>query len=245
MAAATTTTDEQMSVLEAKIDVLTEQVQFLAASARDAELRRAQWDDLRTEMTPIIGEAFQVVSHELDDVRDFVQPTDLWRIAKRVARNTELIERMFDQLEGLSDLTSEVAPLGKDMFVIAMTKLDEMERKGYFSLATAGMDVLDRVVSSFTEEDVNQLGDNIVLILNTVKEMTQPEVMQLLQRTAHGIRDAEVEEIGLMKLAWRMRNPAVRRGMSRMLKVLESFADVTPATLGDTEENDQTNDNVA
>jgi len=238
-AAATTTPQDQMAVLEAKIDALTEQVQFLAATARDAELRRAQWDDLRTEMTPIVGEVFQVVSHELDDVKEFVQPTDLWRLAKRVARNTELIDKMFDQLEGLSDLTSEIAPLGKDMFLVAMTRLDEMERKGYFAFASASADVLDRVVSSFTEEDVNQLGENIVLILNTVKEMTQPEVMQLLQRTAHGVREADVEEIGLLKLAWGMRNPAVRRGMSRMLKVLESFADV-PAP---SEEFDQKNEN--
>ncbi|MBU1228136.1 MAG: hypothetical protein KJ698_13110 [Actinobacteria bacterium] len=245
MAAVTTMPVEQTTAFEAKIDALTEQVHYLAAVARDAELRRAQWDDLRSEMTPVIGEAFQLVSHELDDVRDFLQPTDLWRLAKRIARNTELIEKMFDQLEGLSELTSDVAPLGRDMFLIVMTKLDELERKGYFSLAGAGMGVLDRVVSSFSEEDVNQLGDNIVLILNTVKEMTQPEVMQLLQRTAAGVREAEVEEIGLLKLMWRMRNPAVRRGMSRMLKVLESFADATPATLGDLDNDDQTNDNVA
>ncbi len=245
MATATTTPAEQMAVLEAKIDALTEQVQYLAATARNGELRRSQWDDLRSEMTPIVGEAFQLVSHELDDVREFVQPADLWRLAKRVARNTELIEKMFDQLEGLSDLTSEIAPLGRDMFLIAMTKLDEMERKGYFSLAGAGMNVLDRVVSSFTEEDVNQLGENIVLILNTVKEMTQPEVMQLLQRTAHEVREAEAEEIGLLKLLWGMRNPAVRRGMSRLLKVLESFADVTPATHGDLAGDDQKHDNVA
>jgi len=245
MTAATTMAEEQMAGLESKIDALSEQVQFLAATARDAEIRRAQWDDLRTEMTPIIGEAFQVVSSELDDVRDFVQPADMWRLVKRVARNTELIEKMFDQLEGLSDLTSEVAPLGRDMFVIAMTKLDEMERKGYFSLAAAGMEVFDRVVSSFTEEDVRQLGENIVLILNTVKEMTQPEVMQLLQRTAHEVRGAEAEEIGLLKLMWGMRNPAVRRGMSRMLKVLESFADVKPAAPMDLDQDDQTNENVA
>ena len=229
---ATTTTTPDLAAIEAKIDALSEQVAYLAAATRDAQVRRDQWDDLRTDLTPIAAEAFQVVSKELDDVREFVEPTDLWRIAKRVARNTELIERMFDQLEGLSDLAGEVAPLGRDMFITAMTRLDEMERKGYFGFASGGMEVLDRIVTSFSEEEVHQLGENIVLILNTVKEMTQPEVMQLLQRTAHEVRSAEVEEIGLLKLMWGMRNPAVRRGMSRVLKVLESFADVTPAKLG-------------
>ncbi|MCJ7724861.1 MAG: hypothetical protein MUP76_00525, partial [Acidimicrobiia bacterium] len=92
MATATTTPD--LATREAKIDALTDQVRFLAATARDAELRRAQWDDLRADMTPIVGEAFQLITHELDDVRDFVQPADLWRLMKRVARNTELIEKM-------------------------------------------------------------------------------------------------------------------------------------------------------
>ncbi|MCB2224369.1 MAG: hypothetical protein KQH83_09390 [Actinobacteria bacterium] len=229
MAAATTT--DRLEAIEQKLDALADQMGYLAAATRDAELRRTQWDDLRSDLTPIMGEAFQVVSHELDEVREFVQPADLWRILKRMARNTELIERMFDQLEGLSDLTTEVGPLGRDMFLTAMAKLDEMERKGYFAFAREGMGVLDRVVTSFGEDDVRQLGENIVLILNTVKEMTQPEVMQLLQRTAHEVREAEVEEIGLLRLMWKMRSPAVRRGMSRMLKVLESFADVTPATL--------------
>jgi uncharacterized protein YjgD (DUF1641 family) len=238
---ATTTTPSIESLCD-KVDSLTEQVAYLAAVTRDAELRRTQWDDLRADLTPIAAEAFQVVSRELDDVRQFVEPTDLWRIAKRVARNTELIEKMFDQLEGLSDLATEVAPLGRDMFTTAMTKLDEMERKGYFGFASGGMGVLDRVVTSFSQDDVEALGDNIVLILNTVKEMTQPEVMQLLQRTVHEVREAEVEEAGVLKLLWRMRSPAVRRGMGRMLKVLESFADVTPASPGGTtDQNDDTN----
>jgi uncharacterized protein YjgD (DUF1641 family) len=235
---ATATAADQLAVLEEKLDALTEQVHYLAQSARDAQLRRSQWDELRTDLTPIAGEAFQAISRELDDVREFVEPSDLWRLAKRVARNTENLERMFEQLESLSDLGAEVVPLGRDMFLGAMGSLDEMERKGYFTFARSGMGVLDRVVTSFTQEDVDQLGDNIVLILNTVKEMTQPEVMQMLQRTAHEVREAEVEEIGLLKLMWRMRRPAVRRGLSRVLNVLESLADVEPATLEEAEKQD-------
>lgn len=229
--ATTLTAEDRLAALEAKLDAVADQVGYLAEATRDAEVRRAQWDELRSDLTPVVGEAFQMVSAELDDVRRFVQPSDLWRLGKKVARNTENIEKLFDQIEGLSDLASEIAPLGRDMFLTAMTRLDEMERKGYFSFASSAMGVLDRVVTSFSQEEVDQLGDNIVLILNTVKEMTQPEVMQLLRRTAHEVREAEVEEIGLIRLMWRMRNPAVRRGLSRMLKVLESFADVRPASL--------------
>ncbi len=237
MATATTAEADRLASLEQKIDALTDQVHFLAETARDTELRRAQWDDLRSELNPVMGEAFVAVSKELDDVREFVEPADLWRLAKRVARNAELIEKMIDQLEGLSDLGADVVPLGRDMFLSAMARLDEMERKGYFAFGAGAMDVMDRVVTSFSTEDIDNLGENVVLILNTVKEMTQPEVMQLLQRTAQEVREAEVEEIGLIRLMWGMRNPAVRRGMSRMLRVLESFADMKPVAPGDQEIN--------
>ena len=116
----------------------------------------------------------------------------------------------------------------------AMARLDDLERRGYFGFARGGTEVLDRVVTSFADDDIEQLGDNIVLILNTIKEMTQPEIMRMLQRTAQEVRDAEVEEIGLFRLMWRMRNPAVRRGLSRVLKVLESLADVDTVVLDKT-----------
>ena len=80
-------------------------------------------------------------------------------------------------------------------------------------------------MSSFTEEDVNALGDNIVLILNTVKDMTQPEIMGMLQRTIHTVQEQEEPSeppsmIGLLK---EMRDPDVRRGLGRLLAVLRSM----------------------
>jgi uncharacterized protein YjgD (DUF1641 family) len=225
------TTVDQLATLEQKLDDLADQVRLVAEAQRMEQLRRAQWDELRKDLTPVAGEAFAAVSRELDEVRDFVEPSDLWSLAKRVARNTQNIERMLGQLESISELSGDLAPLGRDMMLTLMTRLDEFERRGYVAFAKSGAGVLDRIVTSFSEEDVEALGDNIVLILQTVKEMTQPEVMRLLQRTAAGVRDSEVEEIGLLKAMWRMRNPAVRRGLSRVLKVLESFSDLEPATL--------------
>ncbi|MCO5191292.1 MAG: hypothetical protein M9918_24275 [Anaerolineae bacterium] len=43
------------------------------------------------------------------------------------------------------------------------------------------MGILDRIVTNYTEDDIEQLGENIVLILDTLKEMTQPELMRLLR----------------------------------------------------------------
>ena len=52
---------------------------------------------------------------------------------------------------------------------------------------------MDQVVTSFGEEDVKQLGDNVVLILNTVKSLTQPEMLNLVNGLTAGFHAAEAE----------------------------------------------------
>jgi uncharacterized protein YjgD (DUF1641 family) len=144
---------------------------------------------------------------------------------KRLMRNTRNIEKMLDQMEAVSELTSEVMPLTEGMFLTLMSRLDEMERKGYFTFLQGGMEIMDTVVSNFTEEDVTQLGDNIVLILNTMKEMTQPEVMQLLSSTASVMREEDIpENVSMLYLMRQFNDPAVRKGLARTMNVLKTVS---------------------
>jgi uncharacterized protein YjgD (DUF1641 family) len=61
-----------------------------------------------------------------------------------------------------------------------MKKLDEYDRKGYFQFIKELQGIADNVVTSFSAEDVKLLSDNIVTILNTVKNLTQPEMLQAI-----------------------------------------------------------------
>jgi uncharacterized protein YjgD (DUF1641 family) len=107
-----------------------------------------------------------------------------------------------------------------------MTRLSEMEEKGYFSFVQGGMAIMDEVVSNFTEEDVQQLGENIVLILQTVKEMTQPEIMTLMRTSANVLRDEQVpEKVSMLDIVRQMNDPEVRRGLSKTLNVLKTFSE--------------------
>jgi uncharacterized protein YjgD (DUF1641 family) len=83
----------------------------------------------------------------------------------------------------------------------------------------------DRIVTSFTEEDVRQLGENIVLILQTVKEMTQPQIMTMLRQTAHVVNDEEPVDTSLFGIVRQLNDPAVKRGLAKTLQVLKSVAE--------------------
>jgi uncharacterized protein YjgD (DUF1641 family) len=143
---------------------------------------------------------------------------------RRLIEALPTLEAGLGQLEAVAELARQVSELGRPVLDTATTRLAELDERGYFGFVRAGAGVMDRVVTSFSEEDVAALGDNIVLILDTVKQMTQPEVMGMLRRTIHTVQEEEPgEPPSLLSLVREMRDPQVRRGLSRLLAALRSM----------------------
>ena len=214
--------DPSFVELNQKLDALTAQVAYLTEQTQIAERERQGRAELVHDLTPIANEAFRLTVEQLEQVQEYVDLGDLLRLLKRLLRNGRNLDKMLDQLESVADLADTVGPLADEAFGKAVGMLAEMEHKGYFGFAKSGVRIVDNVVTSFTEEDVNRLGDNIVLILNTVKDMTQPEIMSFL-RTTLLVAEREVEkpvDISYRGLLRQMRDPAVRRGLALTLRVL-------------------------
>jgi uncharacterized protein YjgD (DUF1641 family) len=74
------------------------------------------------------------------------------------------------------------------------------------------------------------LGDNVVLILNTVKSLTQPEMLNLVNGLTAGFHAAEVEaeagqlDTSLFGLLRQMRDLEVRRGLAVTLATLKKMS---------------------
>ncbi len=218
--------DQTIVELNQKIDALTVQMAYLTEETRLQQRRRQEMDELKNDLTPIMTEAFRLSVEQLDEVESYVQLEDVLRLAKRLARNTRNLERMLDQLESLAELGRDFSPLTQDAFLTLMTLLDEMERKGYFNFVRGGMGIMDNVVTSFTEEDVRQLGENVVLILQTVKEMTQPDIMQMMRSTASVIREEETaDNVSMLSILRQLNDPAVKRGLAKTLTVLKTVSE--------------------
>lgn len=218
--------DQALLEMNAKLDALTAQVAFLAEEARLEKRRRQEWDELKNDLTPIASDMYRLAVDQLDEVESYVQLEDGLRLLKRLMRNTRNLEQMLDQLESTIAMWQDVSPLTQDAFLTVMNRLDEMERKGYFMFMRGGMSIMDRVVSSFTADDVAQLGENVVLILQTVKEMTQPEVMTMLRHTASVMREEEPSgDVSMFSILRQLNDPAVKRGLAKTLSVLKTVSE--------------------
>ncbi len=216
---------ETIADLSAKLDRLSAQVEFLTEEALAQRERRQERRELTDDLVPIAREAYLYAVDQLAQVEQYATMDDVTHLVKKLIRNTKNLEEMLDRLESLQQLVDEVTPLSQDAFIALMEALADFERRGYFGFARSGVKVIDNVVSNFTEEDVEALGDNVVLILQAVREMTQPEIMTMVRNTAQTVRTAEIPE----KLSWRelirqMRDPAVKKGLARFMLTMRSVA---------------------
>ncbi len=211
--------------LNRKIYYLTEQMAFVTAEVLQQKQRRLEWDELKNDATPIFHDIFRISVEQLDEVESYVQFEDILHLFKRLLRNTRNLEQMLDQLESVMELWQDLNPLSQDAFLVLMERLDEMERKGYFAFLQGGMQILDNIVTSFDKEDVRLLGENVVLILQTIKEMTQPDIMKMLRSTVHAAKEEEPVDTSLLGIVRQLNDPAVKRGLAKTLNVLKTVAD--------------------
>lgn len=146
------------------------------------------------------------------------------RIEAKLDRMMEFMERVEHRVEGLEELKEDFVPIVNDAFRLLANKLVELEKRGAVGFVREGVRVMETVATSFSEEDVRLLGENVVHILNTVRALTQPEVLGVAGKAAHALEtvgaETEKRKLGLFRA---MRDPEVRKGMTVMMAVLREL----------------------
>ncbi len=224
------TTVDRRPDIDDRLERLADQVAEIADELRRQREERERWRELSQDLVPVGVAALEAVSRELDRLGDDVDVADAVAFLEELARALPALRAGIGRLQALAELAEEVTDLAGPMTESLVRHLGELDDKGYFEFAKAGVGVVDRVVTSFSEDDVRALGDNVVLILETIKEMTQPEVMTMLRRTVHTVREdqaASAPPPSLLSLLREMRDPQVRRGLARVLDMLRSAAPPT------------------
>lgn len=225
-------TTHDLELLHQKIDYLTEQLD-------EQRKRQREFDELKQDMIPIANHMMKLTIDELADIGSDFQAEDFIFLMKRLLRNTHSLIRLMDYLEAGVGLTEEISLLGTQMFNNLVETLDRLEHEGYFGFLNEGWNIVERIVTEFSEEDVKALGDNIVTILGTVRSMTQPEILNLANNAIGAIEATPVEEqdISTLGLLRELSDPQVRRGMARLLNIVKTLADEPGANNG--KERDQ------
>ncbi|MEZ4370163.1 MAG: TusE/DsrC/DsvC family sulfur relay protein [Polyangiaceae bacterium] len=145
----------------------------------------------------------------------------LEQINLRLSALSHQMQVLSDRQRERDELLDEMKPILKEMMKGGTERLAELEERGYFTFARESLRAMDRIVQAYSEDDVRALGDNIVRIMDTVRNLTQPEVLEILNDASDVVQQSEqLEPTGVFGMMRASRDEDVRQGMAVMLGVL-------------------------
>lgn len=151
-------------------------------------------------------------------------PSDADRIdalSEKLDRLTGTVEELAGLQRRLADGYAEAMPILKDVMAYGADTLDGYEKRGYFTAGRAALDVVDRVVTAYDADELRRFGDSIVAILDTVRALTQPEVLAIASEASAALQHADdTKPVGLGGMMRASRDEDVQRGMAVLLDVL-------------------------
>lgn len=142
-----------------------------------------------------------------------------------VAAQIEALRREVAQLAEAQrrrdELMAEMMPVFKQATAVAVERLAGLDEKGYFRFGNALLEVLDRVVTSYTPDDVLRLADNIVGILDLVRMLTGPDVLRIASEMSEATTSVDsIEPVGVIGMMKASQDEDAQRGMAILLDAL-------------------------
>jgi len=131
------------------------------------------------------------------------------------------LEEMQKERLLIKETWNEFSPIIKLAMDSATTYLEQWEEKGYFAFAKGFGSIIDEILSNYNPEDVENLAKSVVGILDTVRTLTQDDVLQIAGEAVEAIHSSDSSKpLGVRGIIKSGRDEDVRRGMGMMVEVL-------------------------
>ena len=138
---------DRVAALEAKIDLLTEQMAVLTAEAEQRRRQREAYDDLTRDLARVGEDAMVMATRELESLSQTADPADTVRLVRRLVEVAPTLDRALVALNAVAEFVDDAAPMGTDVLALATERLAEAERKGYFAFITAAARMKNGIAS--------------------------------------------------------------------------------------------------
>lgn len=208
-------------VLE-RLDKMEEQLGELVRSQRSMQ-------ELKNDLTPLVGTAFRHLMEELGEVEFGFQLEDFYALLKQSLRSIRSLTYLLQQLQNLIDLWQTMEPLLKSSVPNLINYMDGLEQRGVFRTYTAMLEVRAKVAANYGPEEIAAMGDGFVMLLSLLKKLSQPEVMQFIERFTDIPLELELEKskpVGPLGLVTGLQNEEVKQGLGVMLELIKGLGTV-------------------
>ncbi len=211
---------EQINEINQKLDLLLQYV-------NEQRLKSETIEDLVADVSIISKDAFSSAVEELDTRGIELNIEDVKLLAFKLIRNVNNFSQVMDMFESITDLLKDVGPIVNEVGIDFTHKQNEFEQKGYFEFFKEIAKIMDNVISSYPPEEVRALSENIVTILDTVRNITQPDMLHAINNAVSIFKNLDTENIkeySLWKAFREMNTPEMKRGIGFMITFLKNLS---------------------
>lgn len=213
--------------LQKQINEINQKLDQVLHHVNEQRLQRESLNDLADDLSIIGKDAFQSTVDELDKRDIEVNVDDLKNLSLRMLRNVDNFNQMLDTFESMVDLTKDASPIVNEVGVDVIHKFHEMEQKGYFDFFREATRIMDTIVRNYSPEELRELAENIPVILETIHNITQPDMLRALNNAVNTYQEtdsSEIKEYSLWKTFKEMRSPEMKKGMGFMITFMKKLS---------------------
>jgi len=211
---------EQMEAINRKLDFVMEEVM----AQREA---RQNVVDLTRDLSIIGKDLFSATVVELENAGVEIDGEAVKVLLLKVIRNIDKLNELFDILESAFDFIKDVSPILHQIGLDGVKMVADLEEKGYVDFAKEGIRIVENIMEHFSAEDVRLLADNIVFILETVKNITQPDMLDTINNGVVVYKSLDVNDIpeySIWKAMRAMNRPEMKKGLGFIITFLTNIA---------------------
>lgn len=211
---------EQIDAMNRKLDLVLEEIQA------QREIRK-NVSDLSADLYNVGKDMFSSAVTELDNAGVEIDGEAVKVLLLKIVRNVDSLNELFDMLESGYDLIRDISPILHQIGLDGIRTMNDLEKKGYVDFVKESGKIIDNIVTHFSTEDVGDLAENIVTILETVKNLTQPEMLGAINNGVVVYKSLDVSDIpeySLFKAMRAMNSPELRKGLGFMITFLKNIA---------------------
>ena len=209
----------------------TKKLDLILGYVHQQKLQANMVEDLVGDLSIIGKDAYDSTVLELDKRQVEIDPSELTGLAVSFLRNIGNLKTVMDTLEMAVDLGKEVGPIANEVIIDFTKQMNTLEQKGYFDFIREIGPVIDNVVKGFSPQDLKELANSIVSILTIIKEMTQPEVLNIMQNAIKAFNSMETESVpsySVWKLMREMNSPEMKKALGYGITFMKNVSkDVT------------------
>ncbi len=213
--------------LQTQINELNRKMDLVLDSVNQQRLKAEAVEDLVSDLSIVGKDIYDSSVEELENQQVAIDPDSLKIIVVKLIKNIDNIGNVVSMFESANDLAKDAGPILNEIIIEFSKKLHYFEEKGYFEFFAAFGEVIDNIVTNFSKDDVVQLADNIATILQTVKNLTQPEMLDAVNNAVKVYQSMEVNEIpeySVWKLMREMNKPEMKKALGFAVTFLKNIS---------------------